>query len=46
MIVYLVHTLDYMKLVILPAFKGGSCISKKTEMHADDNQVRVYDEKW
>ena len=42
---YLVHTLEYMKLVNLPAFKGGSCISKKTE-NADDNQVRVYDEKW
>ena len=44
-IFYLVHTLEYMKLVNLPAFKGGSCISKKTE-NADDNQVRVYDEKW
>ena len=27
------------------SFFGGSCISKKTE-NADDNQVRVDDEKW
>ena len=42
-------TLEYMKLIILPAFLEGTVLLNRRKMpdpaHADDNQQRVYDEK-